>query len=143
VQLTEQLDARVSKPLDLAEWMSFLSVDFMGDFAYGGMFNSVTQGVDHAGVHDAGVVLLGASETLGTLPWLRPIVARLIQYRPPAFRDLAIRVVESRQEKGTSFRDLFYYLVSRCSWCFFSVQRELICKLTAERRRRRYPSSAE
>jgi cytochrome P450 len=118
VQLTEQLDARVGKPLDLAEWMSFLSVDFMGDFAYGGMFNSVTQGVDHAGVHDAGVVLLGASETLGTLPWLRPIVARLIQYRPPAFRDLAIRVVESRQEKGTSFRDLFYYLVSRCCWWF-------------------------
>jgi cytochrome P450 len=121
-QLLDQFDARIGQPIDFAAWMGFLTMDFMGDFAYGrnGLFNSLAHGADHAGAHHGGVRLLGVVELAGTVPWLRPLLLKVFGLLPSSdFQQLARRAVDARMEKGSQFRDLFYYLVCHpISWAF-------------------------
>jgi cytochrome P450 len=65
---------RTGQTVDLAEWVSLLALDFMGDFAYGGAFNTMKAGVDHAGVRKIGEHGLAALDILGTVPWVRWIL---------------------------------------------------------------------
>jgi cytochrome P450 len=113
VQLLDQLDARLGRPLDLADWFGFFSTDFMNDFAYGGtaVFESMAQGADHAGAHSIGVFMLSIAEAAGTVPWLRPVFIAGFRLLPDRFLKLANEAVDKRIEKGSQFRDLFYYLV--------------------------------
>lgn len=112
-ELLDQLDVRVNEPIDLADWMGFMSMDFMGDFAYGhnGIFNSMAHGYDHTGAHRNGVRMLTIAETAGTIPWLRPVFIAAFRLLPAGFQKLANDAVDTRIEKGSQFRDLFYYLV--------------------------------
>jgi cytochrome P450 len=111
-ELVSELSARVDRPLDLAEWMSFMATDYMGDFAMGGMFSCMAHGADHAGIHALGIQLAILNETAGTLPWLRPLVVRFIKLGGIKFRELAARAIFARLENGSQTRDMFYYLVS-------------------------------
>jgi cytochrome P450 len=112
-QLLGQLDQRVDQPIDFADWMGFMSMDFMNDFAYGGNgnFDALAQGTDKFGVHHAGVYMLGMNEVAGTVPWIRPVLTPVLRRLPTQFKRLAINSVITRMEKGSQFRDLFYYLV--------------------------------
>lgn len=115
IEFIDQLSARVDHPLDLASWTGYMTTDFMGDFAMGGAFSSIAQGTDHAGIHKLGTKILAQSDSVGSLPWLRPIATRLVQLGGANFRDIAAQAVISRIEKGSQTRDMFYYLVRTCS----------------------------
>jgi cytochrome P450 len=107
-ELRAHLLARAGVPLDLARWMLYFTTDFMGDFAWGGKFSLMAAGADTAHVHRLGTEMLGKTEVLGTMPWLRP----LLRGYPAKWRALTAQAVHTRIEKGSAFRDLFYYLVS-------------------------------
>jgi hypothetical protein len=111
LELVSELSARIDRPLDLAEWTGLMATDFMGDFAMGGLFSCMAQGVDHAGIHKNGDKIAILQETSGALPWLRPFVVRFIKLGGVKFREIAARSVFSRLEKGSQTRDMFYYLV--------------------------------
>jgi hypothetical protein len=112
-QFLDALASRTKVPLDLAAWFGYFSTDFMGDFAYGGAFDLMVSGTDEAKLHETGLGMLHSMEVMGTIPWLRPLIAKLVQYGPPIeFFELANRVVAKRTQEGSSVRDLFYYLVS-------------------------------
>jgi cytochrome P450 len=114
-EFIDQLYARVDKPLDLAEWTGLMATDFMGDFALGGIFSSMEHGADHANIHKLGTRILGQAESFGSLPWLRPIFARLAQLGGLKFRQVAAEAVSARMENGSQTRDMFYYLVRACA----------------------------
>jgi hypothetical protein len=110
-QLSIQLDARLGQPLDIAEWLSFLAIDFMGDFAYGGMFNLTIEGQDHVGIQQFGVDGVRGIETLGSIPWIRPIILALPTPGVKKWFDVSLSIVEKRQQEKSQFRDLSHYLV--------------------------------
>ncbi|ETW79538.1 cytochrome P450 monooxygenase 1 [Heterobasidion irregulare TC 32-1] len=72
-QLVTGLEQRVQDgPLDLSEWISMFSFDFMGDLAYGSGFNLLEQGED---VQDLiRIVSAGVrqQELAGAIPWIKP-----------------------------------------------------------------------
>jgi cytochrome P450 len=111
-ELVENLTSRCGQVVDLALWVSLLTLDFMGDFAYGGAFNNMKDGADSSGMRSitAGAALI--SEALGTIPWVRPFVLTLPQTQAKVLNDASLGVAERRKAKGASARDLFYYLVS-------------------------------
>jgi hypothetical protein len=114
-QFMKILNSRCGESLDLAEWFGFFSLDFMGDFAYGGMFDFMARGADTEGFHDFTVLALRMVEVCGTIPWVAPIVLALPASSAMAFQEMAMRVVEKRRKGGSQVRDLFHYLVSTCS----------------------------
>jgi hypothetical protein len=120
-QLITQLAARTETPIDIMQWFSFVTIDFMGDFAYGGLFNTTTRGRDDAGVHEFGLVATRFVDILGTLPWMRPIALSLPTTSVQTFLDTARDVVEARMRNGSQFRDLFYYLVRKPAYLFSST----------------------
>jgi cytochrome P450 len=113
-ELLGEFGGRLGQPLDLAGWFGFFSLDFMGDFAYGrnGIFSSMAHGADHTGAHHGGVRLLSTVETVGTMPWLRPLLLPVFNLLPSnGFQVLARSAVATRMKKGSQFRDLFSHLV--------------------------------
>jgi cytochrome P450 len=110
-ELVETLATRCGAPVDLAEWLSLFTVDFMGDFAYGGAFNTMKAGADTQGVRRAGEDALSMVETLGTVAWVRPLMLALPRIGRKKIRAAALAVTEQRKAKSASARDLFYYLV--------------------------------
>jgi cytochrome P450 len=113
-QLISALDTRYRSiqdhDIDLAEWLSFLAIDFMGDFAYGGMFHCLAEGVDRGGIQKIVEDGLGATEIFGAMPWLRPILVTLPTPTSALF-DRARSVVQLRKQRGTTVKDLFYYIL--------------------------------
>jgi hypothetical protein len=137
-QLSTQLNARLSQPLDIAEWLNFLAIDFVGDFAYGGMFNLVKEGKDSMGIQKFGVDGLRAIETLGTIAWIRPIVLALPNPGVRKWSEMSLGVVEKRRREKSQHRDLSYYLVSTRT--YISRSSYSSSRTTDERRRRRTAS---
>jgi hypothetical protein len=90
---------------------SLLALDFMGDFAYGGAFNTMRSGEDTSRVRKGAEKGVSLMEALGTVPWVRPFVLALPQNSARAMMQASLRVAEARRTQGASARDLFYYLV--------------------------------
>jgi cytochrome P450 len=111
-QLVTALDARSGKEIDLAEWLAYMALDFMGDFAYGGMFNFMRDG-DPEGFRHMGEKFTFVGELLGSISWIKPVVLALPRATGPLL-DTGVRVAKQRQAEGSSHgkKDLFYYLVS-------------------------------
>jgi hypothetical protein len=111
--LMAQLSARVDQPTDIAKWFGFMTMDFMGDFAYGGAFNLLQEGRDVNGYHSVILGFVSADELLGSMPWIKPIVLRLPQNNGgKRMMSLGDKVVQKRIGGGASqIRDLFYHLV--------------------------------
>lgn len=110
-QLLCKLEQRCGQPVDLAEWFGFFSLDFMGDFAYGGMFDFMAREADTDGFHKFTVQVLGMGEVFGTIPWTNPFLQAL----PSPVQDyqaMALNVVKKRMNSPSQMRDLFHYLVS-------------------------------
>jgi hypothetical protein len=102
---------RTGQTVDLAEWASLLALDFMGDFAYSGAFNTMKAGADLAGVRKIGEHGVMALEILGTIPWIRPITLAFPQKQAKKMLSTSLAFAERRKAQGASVRDLFYYLV--------------------------------
>jgi cytochrome P450 len=113
VELENALAARTGQVIDLAEWFGYMTLDFMGDFGYGGAFNYMARASDSAmpDVREFMIRSLGRWEMLGAIPWVRPIVLALPNIGAKAWRNFAHQVVAKRIEKGSQVRDIFYYLV--------------------------------
>ncbi|THH07840.1 hypothetical protein EW146_g9188 [Bondarzewia mesenterica] len=112
-QFVSSLEQRADEgSLDLSQWLSLFSFDFMGDLAYGGVFNLMEQGGDEKdfiSIVSAGVQ---QQELAGAIPWIRPFYDLF----PNSANDLrfiqfAKETVLKRQAKGTAVRDLFSYLL--------------------------------
>jgi cytochrome P450 len=126
VSYTPMLQARVSElvlalttqaskteRVDLAKWIQFLTLDFMGDFAYGSEFNALRTGEDPGellGKISIGLVL---HTFVSSFPWLRPLVAPLTTLGGPGNDIFAASrtVSERRKQRVTLVKDLFYYLL--------------------------------
>jgi hypothetical protein len=111
-QLMSQLSTRFGQPIDIAQWLGFLSIDFMGDFSYGGAFDLLQDGQDENGYQDIMRGFLSIGELLGTIPWIKPLALRLPKSSGvQKMFSLANNTVEKRTGRGSTIRDLFYYLV--------------------------------
>jgi cytochrome P450 len=112
-QFVDQLELRVGQTLDISDWLGFLTVDFMGDFAFAGAFDFMKAGKDTHTFHELGPKALGAMEMFGTMPWLRPVVLTLpAGARAGKFNEMSLNAARKRQAGGSQIRDLFFYLVS-------------------------------
>jgi hypothetical protein len=111
-QLVSELELRIGQPLDIADWFGFFTFDFMGDFAFAGAFNSMKNAKDVDGFHDLIIKGLGAGETFGTMPWLRPIILAIPGLGISKLFSMALNAARTRQESSSQIRDLFFYLVS-------------------------------
>jgi cytochrome P450 len=110
-QLMDALSRRTGQRVDFAKWAAFMSLDFMGDFAYGSAFNFMEGGEDVGGIRKIIEKGVGMTGLLGTIPWVRPITTS-IPTTTNALFDMAAEVVERRKAAGaTRTKDLIYYLV--------------------------------
>jgi cytochrome P450 len=99
------------KKIDLTQWLTYMSMDFMGDFAYGGAFSFGTTHSDPEGFNDILHKTLRTVEIVATIPWIRPILVAMPPKATMKFRTVAAGVAERRKEKGSEYRDLFHHLV--------------------------------
>jgi cytochrome P450 len=117
-QLMAAFNQRAGSPIDIAEWFGLFSIDFMGDFAFGGMFNNMVHGEDVQGLHKSMVQSLHMIEIMGSVPWVRPIVQALPSTKAKEIQQMGLSVARERKKQGSQIRDLFYYLVSVCVLLF-------------------------
>jgi cytochrome P450 len=111
-QLMSQFSTRLGRPIDIAQWLWFLSIDFMGDFAYGGAFDLLQDGQDKNGYHNIIGGFVSMFELLGAIPWIKPPALRLPKNSGvQKMFALSSNIVEKRASRGSTIRDLFYYLV--------------------------------
>jgi hypothetical protein len=88
------------------------ALDFMGDFAYSGAFNTMRAGADTARTRKENEEALALIEALGAIPWVRVLVLKLSIRKRTAALETSLAVAEKRKAQGAPTRDLFYYLVS-------------------------------
>jgi hypothetical protein len=110
-ELMSRLEAREGQKIDIAEWFSFMALDFMGDFVFGGLFNFMEQGSDPAEFGKVGIKFVTVAEALGTIPWSNAIVQALPKVGFP-LHIMAGEALRKRKQKSSGTKDLFYYLVS-------------------------------
>jgi cytochrome P450 len=108
------MDARLEQRVDLAEWIRFLSLDFMGDFAYGGSLHFLRDGQDKDGFFRTLIDGLTIGAVLGRIPWCRAFIHLLPNGKMSKMRSASLQMVEHRKQSGShTHKDLFTYLVSR------------------------------
>jgi hypothetical protein len=112
-ELAQHLRERAGETLDLAEWLSLLAMDFMGDFEFSGGLETMRAGADVSGIRHTIEEGLSIGEALGTVPWVRALVSLLPSKKAQDFYDLAISIAERRRAAGGTSKDLMYHLVSR------------------------------
>ncbi|EIN09211.1 cytochrome P450 [Punctularia strigosozonata HHB-11173 SS5] len=112
-ELVKQLRSKKGSALDLSSWITYLSFDVMGDVAYGGLFNLVSDGGDKLGFIARMNHGVKQQEVAGTIEWLAPFVLWLPQIKAASARMYAMgrRALDARMKQGTTRRDLFYYLL--------------------------------
>jgi cytochrome P450 len=110
-QLVSCLCAREGQEIDLAGWLMYLSLDFMGDFVCGGLLNFLEQGGDTTGVTKIAEKYISIAEAAGTIEWCRMFL-RLLPMKISPLRMMAIEVLQRRRKTAPAVKDLFYHLVS-------------------------------
>jgi hypothetical protein len=68
-ELVNSISAHSGQQIDLAAWVAYMALDFMGDFAFGGVLNLMEKGEDPEDLRKLGENFLGTAEALGTVPW--------------------------------------------------------------------------
>ncbi|PAV16379.1 high nitrogen upregulated cytochrome P450 monooxygenase 2 [Pyrrhoderma noxium] len=123
VQLVHELEKRsVSKAsfrsecvetVNLSQWLSFFTTDFMGDMAFGGGFELMRNGGDTEGIWtiiESGFVFLAFFQHF---PWIVPLFRKfgIAGKQLTRFRDFARERVRMRKLNGSVSKDLFYHLI--------------------------------
>lgn len=111
-ELVQVLAAHSGTSIDISEWLGLFSIDFMGDFAFGGMFDMMKYGKNTTSLHKTVTQSLKMIEVFGTVPWVRSIVQILPGTKAKDMQSMGSGVAERRKQQGSQTRDLFYYLVS-------------------------------
>jgi cytochrome P450 len=123
-QLVSCLRAREGQTLDLAEWLMYMTLDYLGDFATGGLMNFMEAGGDATGVTKMAARYISVAEALGTIPWSRIFLRTLPAAKSP-LRMMAAEVLQRRRKTPSNIRDLFYYLVSCDLLAIFSAAKRV------------------
>ncbi|KAL0573890.1 hypothetical protein V5O48_008062 [Marasmius crinis-equi] len=114
VQLIEILDGKAAgkQTVDLAEWISFFSYDFMGDMAAG--FELMRDG-DVKGlwkIMESGIAIQSYTQHI---PWMRPVVVALgaLDSSGQKLREFVAHTAKTRAQKGTELEgeDISTYLL--------------------------------
>ncbi|KAJ3539059.1 hypothetical protein NM688_g6420 [Phlebia brevispora] len=98
-------------PVDLAQWLSFFTYDFMGDMIYGGGTEMMRDG-DRDGLWKIVRDGLEVSIVFDTIPWL----SYYVKWIPGTGKDLkrlhkmAFGRTRARFQSGSAVKDVFYYL---------------------------------
>ncbi|KAJ3925841.1 MAG: cytochrome P450 [Lentinula lateritia] len=110
---TLRRESSSNESIDLAKWIAFFSLDFMGDLAWGSVFHSMEDGHDVNGLLNLSQMVTKIHETAGTIPWTRlfyeylPVSKKTIQQL-----SFAKRTVLERMKRGCGETpDLFMYLL--------------------------------
>ncbi|KAJ4476395.1 cytochrome P450 [Lentinula edodes] len=110
---TLRRESSSNESIDLAKWIAFFSLDFMGDLAWGGVFHSMEDGNDVNGLLNLSQTVTKIHETAGTIPWTRlfyeylPVSKKTIQQLSFAKRTVLDRIKRGCGETP----DLFMYLL--------------------------------
>jgi len=113
-QLINVLEKRERRDVDLAGWLSCLSFDFMGDLAFGGAFHLLDAGEDpNCSTPPKGRADSKLPELMTCIPWTSSFILGLLYLNKGIRqnREFAKQSILERKEKGSSRRDLFYYLL--------------------------------
>ncbi|THU80149.1 cytochrome P450 [Dendrothele bispora CBS 962.96] len=112
-EFVESLGKRVEQEIDLNEWMSYFTFDFMGVMAFGRDFGMVKGGSDNQELSHLieGAVLF--ETMIAHVPWAVPIFHRFPFFARAENRLVAFGVtnVEHRISAGSNRRDLFHFLI--------------------------------
>nr|GAT50699.1 predicted protein [Mycena chlorophos] len=116
-QLLDRLDGIAKSPqpsVDITEWISYLTFDFMGDMAFGGGFNMLLDGGDKDGMW--GIIRLGVKATsiIAHIPWIVPTFNKI-----PGLNEVTDRLRRFGSENAgrrvktgpKETRDLWYHLM--------------------------------
>jgi cytochrome P450 len=113
-ELIKYLSEHDGKQIDLAAWAAYMALDFMGDFAFGGLFNFMEKGEDPDDFRKLGEKFLGLSEAFGTIPWSNTLLRALPAVKFP-LHVMAYSVLQQRKSTPPTTKDLLYYLVCESS----------------------------
>ncbi|KAF8955653.1 high nitrogen upregulated cytochrome P450 monooxygenase 2 [Flammula alnicola] len=114
--------------IDFAKWMSFFSLDFMGDMAFGGGFDFMGDG-DKDGLWRGLESALVAGSITQHVPWLSRILLAIsfTEDSSKNFRLFALKQAKLRSVKEVQKKDLFYHLVSLFrTYPFLSVSESVL-----------------
>ncbi|KAJ6588103.1 cytochrome P450 [Mycena capillaripes] len=114
VQLIEALGSQKGASLDMSQWLSFFSFDFMGDIAFGGGFELMRDGDKNGLWHKMERSLYFPALTQ-QIPWclgFLPFFPRVGQ-EMKAFGNFAFDQAKRRIEEGSVHNDLFYHLIDK------------------------------
>ncbi|KAJ7717068.1 cytochrome P450 [Mycena maculata] len=112
VQLIEALNAHKERIVDLSQWLSFFSFDFMGDISFGGGFELMRDGDKDGLWHkmERGIYLPALTQQIpwciGFLPYF-PMVGQEMK----ALGKFAFDQATRRLQEGSIHNDLFYHLM--------------------------------
>lgn len=110
--LVEALTLRSGEVVDLTQWISYFTYDFMGDIMFGGWTEMVRDGGDKDGLWAIIRKGLNVGAVYEHIPWL----SWYTKHIPGAgedlkqMRNMAMARAGKRYESGSTSRDLFYYL---------------------------------
>ncbi|KIJ23223.1 hypothetical protein M422DRAFT_276244 [Sphaerobolus stellatus SS14] len=113
-QLIEILEIRRGVPFDLSGWISCMAFDFMGDLTFGGAYNLMDAGKDRMASPPQTMTHMVSlkREVVANVPWLEAFAGLIGSNKSiRKLRKFALHSVLARKEKGSSTKDLFYYLL--------------------------------
>ncbi|KAJ3541828.1 hypothetical protein NM688_g6036 [Phlebia brevispora] len=111
-ELMSCLSNRQGKTIDISTWMAYFGFDFMGVMAFGHEFGMMKAGEDVGRLCH----LIERGTTIAAyvshVPWLFPILMSIpgTDREIKTMQALGKRCAEERVKRGSSVKDLFYYL---------------------------------
>ncbi|KAH9932278.1 cytochrome P450 [Fomitopsis serialis] len=104
-------DAQQENAVDLSQWLSFFSFDFMGDFVFGGPFELLTEGDKNGLVHTVESGLYPTA-LIQHIPWCVGAVVNLpfVAKQMKGLGMFAYTQTLRRLQAGSVHDDLFYHL---------------------------------
>ncbi|KAJ7461562.1 high nitrogen upregulated cytochrome P450 monooxygenase 2, partial [Mycena latifolia] len=110
-QLVDRLEG-LSGPVDISEWFSFFTFDFMGDMAFGGGFEMMRDGGDREGLWTIVSQGIVATSVLAHIPWLVPILQKIPKANEGIKRlqTFSVGCATRRIKSGSQVKDLWYHL---------------------------------
>ncbi|KAJ7805627.1 cytochrome P450 [Mycena olivaceomarginata] len=111
-QLMDRLEG-LSGPVDIAEWFSYFTFDFMGDMAFGGGFEMLRDGRDKEGLWT--IIENGAKSValVCHIPWLVQTLylVPMATRAPQKLRKFGATCATNRIGTGSQVKDLWYHLM--------------------------------
>ncbi|EKM54289.1 uncharacterized protein PHACADRAFT_196722 [Phanerochaete carnosa HHB-10118-sp] len=110
LELMEELSKRQGEKIDISHWLNLFGFDFLGLMAFGREFGMVKSGEDHLGLLHIVEEGIFAFAVISHTPWIYPFIKHIPAQGPKAMQLLGASCVRERTSKGSTSKDLFYFL---------------------------------